>query len=356
MSLSEQLEENPKRRKRRKIVSDQVSSTSSQLSTTSIEQIVEQLKLQKHRCSTRKNYYAVWKLFNKFFIRLDRKPKSWGKRLILFIGYLIQNKKQSSTVKSYISTIRTVLKDNNIKLNEDQFLITSLTKACRLVNDRVKTRLPVQRPMLEIMLRHMRSYYNKKGQTYLRILYTAIFCTMYYGLFRIGELTSGDHPVLARDVHLGKNKKKLLFVLRTSKTLYKNMKPQLVKITSTKMRKKPGTKPSFPSHISQKKFNSRELPCPYQALKAYLKQRGTTYSNPSEPFFVFRDKSPVQPKHVRNCFKLMLKLAKFRHKHLYKVHGIRAGRSCDLLKLGLSVEEIQRIGRWKSHAVYRYLM
>ena len=264
--------------------------------------------------------------------------------------------KQSSTVKSYISAIRTVLKDNNIKINEDQFLITSLTKACRLVNDRVKTRLPVQKPMLEIMLRHMRECYNKKGQTYLKILYTAIFFTMYYGLFRIGELTTGDHPVLARDVHLGKNKKKLLFVLRTSKTLYKNMKPQLVKITSTKMRNKSRAKSSVSLQTSQRNSNARELPCPYQALKAYLKQRGTTYKSPSEPFFVFRDKSPVQPKHVRICFKLMLKLAKFKHKHLYKVHGIRAGRSCDLLKLGLSVEEIKRIGRWKSHAVYRYLM
>ena len=197
--------------------------------------------MQKHRNSTRQNYHAVWKLFNKFFIHLDRKPKSWSKRLILFIGYLIQNKRQSSTVKSYISAIKTVLKDNNIILNEDQYLITSLTKACRLVNDQVKTRLPVQKLMLEVMIRHLIDYYDNKGQTYLRILYTAIFCTMYYGLFRIGELTQGDHPVLARDVHIAKNKKKILFVLRSTKTLYKNMKLQLIKISSTK-KKEPKTK------------------------------------------------------------------------------------------------------------------
>ena len=64
---------------------------------------------------------------------------------------------------------------------------------------------------------------------------------MYYGLFRIGELTQGDHPVLARDVHIAKNKKKIFFVLRSTKTLYKNMKLQLIKISSTK-KKEPKTK------------------------------------------------------------------------------------------------------------------
>ena len=59
-----------------------------------IENIVDQLKHQRNRLSTRKNYYCVWKQFNQFFIRLDKKPDNWEERLILFVGYLVhQNKK-----------------------------------------------------------------------------------------------------------------------------------------------------------------------------------------------------------------------------------------------------------------------
>ena len=121
------------------------SSTSSRLSTTEIQNIVDRLKLQKHRSSTKHNYYTVWKIFSKFYLRLDRKPKTWEDRIVLFIGYLIDNNKQSSTVKSYISALRAVLKEDGKKLDEDLFLVTSLTRACKFVNDRVRTRLPVQK-------------------------------------------------------------------------------------------------------------------------------------------------------------------------------------------------------------------
>ena len=46
----------------------------------------------------------------------------------------------------------------------------------------------------------------------------ALFATAYYGLFRVGEITDSQHAVKACDVHIGVNKRKLLFILRTSKT------------------------------------------------------------------------------------------------------------------------------------------
>ena len=55
-------------------------------------------------------------------------------------------------------------------------------------------------------------------QPYLLVLYEAIFCLAYYGLMRIGELTEGDHPIKAKDIHIGVNKDKILLVLYTSKT------------------------------------------------------------------------------------------------------------------------------------------
>ena len=114
-------------------------STNSSFSTRDMQMIVDRLRSQQYRDSTKKNYYVVWRLYNKFVIQLDNKPTNWEDRLTLFIGYLIDSKKQSSTVKSYISAIRATLQEIGVKLNEDQTLITSLTKACRLVNDQIKT-------------------------------------------------------------------------------------------------------------------------------------------------------------------------------------------------------------------------
>ena len=298
--------------------------------------------MQCHRDTTRKNYYRVWKIFSQFYFKLDVKPSTWEQRITLFVGYLINTNKQSSTIKSYLSALRAVLKQDKVILHEDQFLISSLTKACRLKNDCVKLRHPIQKGMLGLLVREVRKYFEvERNQSYLSLLYQTILSTGYFGLFWIGELTKGEHPVLARDVHVGANKRKFLFILRTSKTHGKNVKPQSVKISShNKMSNQ------------CKECNEYRTPCPYSLLRTYAQARGAFSGN--EIFFVFSDGSPVQPRHVRNCLKLVLIRLGFDHK-LYTFHSLRIGRSQDLLKYGLSVETIKKLGRWQSNAVFRYL-
>ena len=200
--------------------SDRSSMTDSSISSVGIKHIIEILKDQRHRDTTRRNYYAIWKTFNAFLIKLDCKPKSWEDRLTLFVGYLVQNNKRSATVKSYISAIKAVLLQVNVRLQEDRVLLTSLTKACRYRNDSILIHLPIQKGVLAMILEKIKELFA--AQPFLLNL----FSTAYFGLFRVGELTTGDHPVLARDVHIGINKKKMLFLLRTSKTHWKDSKPK----------------------------------------------------------------------------------------------------------------------------------
>ena len=212
--------------------SSSADSASSIISTAAIQDVIDKLQFSRFRGSTRENYYAIWKAFNKFFIRLDVKPSNWEDRSTLFVGFLVQNKRKSSTIRSYISAIKAVLKDLKINLNEDRFQLTSLTSTCKLLNDKVHTRLPINKGLLWLIIKEVR---NSSGQQpYLSILFSAIFSTMYFGLFRIGEMTTGTHPVRACDVHIGNNKNKMLFVLRTSKTHGTENKPQTVKICSKK--------------------------------------------------------------------------------------------------------------------------
>ena len=117
--------------------------------------MMDRLRSQQHRSTTQHTYYVVWKLFNEFFIKLDKKPKNWSDRITLFVGYLIGQGRKSTTIKSYISAKKAVLKINKIRISTDAYLLSSLTKACKLVNDKVRTKLPIRKHTLMVMVKNI---------------------------------------------------------------------------------------------------------------------------------------------------------------------------------------------------------
>ena len=132
-------------------------------------------------------------------MRLDVKPDKWEDRLVLFVGYLVNNDRKASTINIYISAIKTVLQEDGFKLNEDRFLLNSLTHACKYRNHKLNVKLPIHKELLHSLLREVdRKFLTYNNQPYLATLYKAIFSTAYYGLFRIGEITKGTHPVMQR--------------------------------------------------------------------------------------------------------------------------------------------------------------
>ena len=136
----------------------------------------------------------------------------------MFVGYLIENNRRSSTIKSYISAIKSVLREDGEILNEDTFLLTSLTRACKFQNDTVRTLLPIRKGLLHLLYETIPRVFGEQEQIYLTYLYRAMLVTAYYGLFRIGEVSESEHVIKAKDVHIGRNKNKLMFILHTSKT------------------------------------------------------------------------------------------------------------------------------------------
>ena len=209
----------------------------SRISTDSIELIVQKLQMKQHRDSTAKTYLAIWRKFNDFVINLDRKPKLWEDRATLFIGYLIDNGMQSNTVKSYVSAIKKTLIMDGYNWNDNLVLVRSLANACKIINDTVRTRLPIQCSLLEMILFEIQRYFSPLNQYYLELLYKMIFALCYYGLMRVGEVTKSQHVLKAKDVHIAQNKDKILLVLYSSKTHTKGSRPQKIKITSNRNEK-----------------------------------------------------------------------------------------------------------------------
>ena len=311
------------------------------ISTPYLENLIDELKSHRIRASPKKIYFSVWRKFNEFFLKLDYKPNNWEDRLTLFTGYLIDQNKQSQTIKSYISAIRGLLLEINVEINTDAFLLSALTKACKFKSDCQKTRLPIRKPMLNVLIQEIGKVFD--SQPYLASLYSALFSTAYFGLFHIRELTAGSYPVLVTDVHIARNKKKILFVLRSLKTHTLGSRPQLIKITGL---------PSSPSP-KHRNLNQMECFCPYQLLQNFITSR-PQYLLEDEPFFCLSDNSPVKPEQLQNTLKNLIKTCGFNN-DVHEVHSLRTGRASDLLKMGVSVETIKWLGRWKSNAVFTYL-
>ena len=137
--------------------------------------------------------------------------------------------------------------------------MSSLTHACKLRNDKVLLRLPIYKSLLQVVIDESKDYFLQQNQPYLAILYPAIFACLYYGMFHIGELTQSKHAVKACDVLIAKNKKKMMFVLRSAKNLNAGDRPQLVKIEA------------IGSKSCGKTSEGLNISCPYQLLRQFLR-------------------------------------------------------------------------------------
>ena len=247
----------------------------------------------------------------------------------MFIGYKIDNGMQSSTVKSYFSAIKKMLVEDGYDWDDQKVLLGSLTSACKLINDRVYTRLPIQCSLLEMILFEVKRIYS--NQPYLKVMYLALFSLSYYGMMRVGELTLSLHVLKARDIHAAMNKDKLMLMLYTSKTHTTAKRPQKIKITSN-LTEKSG-------------FYAKRNFCPFKLVNNYINWRFTIPTD-REQFFIFRDGTPVTPENARTVLETCLTNLGLGATY-YGMHSFRIGRTTDLIRSNLySLEEVKHMGRW----------
>ena len=242
-------------------------------------------------------------------------------------------------VKSYISAIKRLLINDDYDWQDNQVLLASLTRACRLINDHVRARLPIHCGLLELILFEVDRFYSQAGQMFLQKLYKALFAISYYGLLHVGEVTMSPHVIKVKNVHMGTNKDKILLILYSSKTHSTANRPQKKKILSNKTEK---TGRHFYRNF-----------CPLTLMREYLSIRGG-YRTDAEQFLVFADHAPVSAEQARRVLKEMISILRL-NPNIYDFHSLRIGRASDLVKYGCSVAEVQRMGRWKSNVVYKYI-
>ena len=317
-------------RRRRTKDTDSVES----FSTAYFLRVYDSLKNQTLQPTTRYTYHKVWTKFNEFVIKLDFIPEAWEEKVTLYCTYLTHCKQlQSNTIRSYVSAIKTTLVNDGYAWNDKLLILSTFVRACKLKHDRVLTRFPIQIGLLELLVLQMETRFET--QAYLEALYKTAFVMGYYGLFRIGELTSSPHVLKAKDVHKERRAEKIKCVLHTSKTHGRGDRPQQIVIATD-------------TYVKRRlQFN------PVQITLNFLELR-PPYIQDDEQFLVFSDNTPVRAEHVRNVLRNLLEKLNL-EADLYDTHSFRIGRATDLLKFGAPIEQIKRLGRWKSNAVFDYL-
>ena len=78
------------------------------------------------------------------------------------------------------------------------------------------------------------------------------------------------------------------------------------------------------------------------------------YDSDDECFFIYKDKQPVKASAVRTLIRTVITSIGLEGKN-YDTHSMRVGRTGDLIKFGYSVEDVCKLGRWRSSTVYKYI-
>ena len=188
------------------------------------------------------------------------------------------------------------------------------------MNDAIRAHLPICVGLLEIILFECGRLFN--NQWYCETLYKTIFILAYYRLFRIGELR--EHAVKVRNVHVGQNKDKILFILYSSKTHNKGSHLQEIRTSADTLGH---------SAMSKKNSHRKRNFCPFKLTQQFMHLRGG-FVNENENFFICSDGSAVTLSQVRTTLKFPIKKINL-NPEVYSFHSFRSSRSCDLLKIAL---------------------
>ena len=159
---------------------------------------------------------------------------------------------------------------------------------------------------------------------YEKHLLAAVFSTMFHAFLRLGEVTASPHNIRYEQVAVGASG---------------------VAITFTSFKHHLGS----PITISIKSSSS-ETYCPVKLLSTYLTMRG----NAPGPLFCFPGNMAIQPSRFRALLTFALARANLASSYITP-HSFRIGAATFAATQGLSSNQIQAMGRWKSNAFQKYI-
>ena len=247
-----------------------------------------------------------------------------------FVAHLSLLGKAASTAKTYLAGISAFHKLNDWPDPTSAFLIKTLIRGMSRASVSVDTRLPITLQRLQGLLGILPVVCSS---TYESCLFKAAFALAFHGFLRLSE-------ILGQNLPQGTGRKPLM-----RNNLSFNLSSVTVQLSGSKTNQS-GRK----ELILVRKESSMPDTCAVTALHQYM----SAHPKCSDVLFVHINGAPL----TQYQFRAVLKKAAY---HLgwpmkgFSSHSFRIGAATSAAALGVPLDTIMELGRWKSAAVLGYI-
>lgn len=307
-------------------------------STTTVEHLndkAKQLLKGSLTPATRAFYHKAWGRLLDFLALPNVSLPLSVIQIANFIGYMFDQNLKPSTITSYVSAISYVHKILLLPDPTTVFIVRKILKGCENLTPSTDSRLPITKTLLHKLISILPSVFQ---QHYHQLLLKTLFLVAFNGFFRLGELVirtkQGADKVLQRqDLNFTFDSSIVSTLQGAELTLrcFKNNKSN-----------KPFT--IFLSALHDKTF------CPAHSLYEYTQ----SFKHQNGPLFQFTNGLPVTVQFVTDSLKKLLLFLGI-DPTPYKGHSFRIGAATNAACQGYSEQSIQKLGRWNSNALQRYI-
>lgn len=207
------------------------------------------------------------------------------------------------------------------------FIVQKMLEGIKRSNPGHDQRLPITPVLLKLILSKLPSVCTS---VYESKMFSAAYTLAFHGFLRVGEVTAtrynANRILSVNDVEIDLSNQTLRLHIRYSKT------DQLGQGTTIKI------------------SSTGDAICPVKHLTEYLQCRQSS----DGPLFKHFSGQALTRYQFSAVLKKALALIGI-HYSRYKSHSFRIGAATSAAEKGVSVEEIQRAGRWKSSAFKTYI-
>ncbi|XP_062570433.1 uncharacterized protein LOC134232478 isoform X2 [Saccostrea cucullata] len=252
--------------------------------------------------------------------------------LVLFISNCYQKGLAPQTVCTYLSALAHFSKMKGHVDPTQNFVIKRTIQGFQKLKSRADVRMPITPSILQKLVN---SLYLCTSSFYEKCLFKAMFLLAFHAFLRIGEITSTTKSSTVLP----------LAAIQLEK--YPNAKPKEMTLTLTNFKHHQG-KPPVTFQIAAD--TEKPETCAVLAMFDYLHVRGEE----DGPLFMLRDHSPITRHMFNEQLKISLTFLGYDTK-IYKGHSFRIGAASWAKSKGVSDDQIQLLGRWKSEAFRRYI-
>lgn len=295
---------------------------------------MSRLLMASSTSNTHKTYRTGWRAFCSFkHHRFDSNIPASSEDVRHFIAWLSLQRMAPSTIATYVAGVGYFHKIRSWPDPTQDFLVTKLIAGCRRDNSTNDNRWPITLPVLTRMLQALPHACN--GQ-YEVVLFRAVMLCAFFGFMRIGEFAAiskyhiQNTLLLTSDVEfqdLGNANASVLVSFRHTKT-NQTGPPQVIRLVCS----------------------ANASICPVRALSAFVQVRPTC----SGSFFCHFGGQALTQYQFNATLKRVLSFLGLAACPI-RAHSFRIGAATTASILGIPLEQIKAMGRWRSEAVQLYI-